>query len=301
MEPIDGWMSRSVPAPSALLRMMAPFVLATVLAYVLIATTANPESSAVPRRRRAHGRRHRVDRVAAVEAAARDRAARAAAAVPRRRRASCARPVAAPSRASRPSRCCRRSGWRCTASAGSSRSCSWASPSSSSGRSSSSAAPTTRRTGTGRPSCSCSSARSSASPRRAWCWKVRNQAAEVAGHTRDLQRVAAISRELATSSDARGRVCEAAIELAAATFAFLMEPDGAGSLVSTAMAGLDAPTVRSGDRTLSVERSSRASRCSSRTSARARISTRRCGSATALLRRCCSSRSCAAARPWACW
>src|SRR6476620_418864 len=30
-------MSRSIPAPSALLRMMAPFVLATVLAYVLIA------------------------------------------------------------------------------------------------------------------------------------------------------------------------------------------------------------------------------------------------------------------------
>src|SRR6476661_6647503 len=44
MEPIDGWMSRSVPAPSALLRMMAPFVLATALAFVLIATTASPES-----------------------------------------------------------------------------------------------------------------------------------------------------------------------------------------------------------------------------------------------------------------
>jgi diguanylate cyclase (GGDEF)-like protein len=42
------------------------------------------------------------------------------------------------------------------------------------------------------------------------------------------------------------RVCEAACELAGATFAFLLEPDGDGALVSTAMAGLDAPTVRSG-------------------------------------------------------
>lgn len=76
--------------------------------------------------------------------------------------------------------------------------------------------------------------------------KIRNQADEVARHTRDLQRVAAISRELATSSDARLRVCEAALELASATFAFLMEPDGEGALTSTAMAGLEAPTVRSG-------------------------------------------------------
>jgi diguanylate cyclase (GGDEF)-like protein len=77
--------------------------------------------------------------------------------------------------------------------------------------------------------------------------KVRRQAAELARHTRDLQRVAAISRELATSTDARLRVCEAAVELAAATFAVLMEPATDGGTASTAMAGLDAPTVRTGD------------------------------------------------------
>jgi diguanylate cyclase (GGDEF)-like protein len=77
--------------------------------------------------------------------------------------------------------------------------------------------------------------------------KVRSQADEVARHTRDLQRVAAISRELATSSNARLRVCEAAVELVSATFAVLMEPDGHGGLASTAMAGLDAPTVRTGE------------------------------------------------------
>jgi diguanylate cyclase (GGDEF)-like protein len=74
--------------------------------------------------------------------------------------------------------------------------------------------------------------------------KVRRQAEEVARHTRDLQRVAAISRELATSPDARLRVCEAACELASATYAYLMEPAGDGRLISTAMAGLDAPQVR---------------------------------------------------------
>jgi diguanylate cyclase (GGDEF)-like protein len=78
--------------------------------------------------------------------------------------------------------------------------------------------------------------------------KVRRQAAEVARHTRDLQRVAAISREIATSLDARLRVCEAACELASGAFAFLMEPDGAGGLVSTTMAGLDAPEVLSNPR-----------------------------------------------------
>ena len=76
--------------------------------------------------------------------------------------------------------------------------------------------------------------------------KVRAQADEVARHTRDLQRVAAISRELATSSDARLRVCEAAIELAAASFAVLMEPGRDGTLASTAAAGRETPAISSG-------------------------------------------------------
>jgi diguanylate cyclase (GGDEF)-like protein len=79
--------------------------------------------------------------------------------------------------------------------------------------------------------------------------KVRSQAAEMARHTRDLQRVAAISRELATSPDARLRVCEAACELAGASFAVLMEPAGDGGTVSTALAGLEGPEIRSGKST----------------------------------------------------
>ncbi len=75
--------------------------------------------------------------------------------------------------------------------------------------------------------------------------QVRLHAEEVVRHVDDLQRVAVISRQLATSSDARLRVCEAAVELGSATFAFLMEPDGEGGLASTAMAGLDAPRVHS--------------------------------------------------------
>jgi diguanylate cyclase (GGDEF)-like protein len=79
--------------------------------------------------------------------------------------------------------------------------------------------------------------------------KVRSQADEVAGHTRDLQRVAAISRELATSPDARLRVCEAACELASASFAVLLEPNGAGDLQPTAMAGLDKADICAGTTT----------------------------------------------------
>ena len=76
--------------------------------------------------------------------------------------------------------------------------------------------------------------------------KVRAHADEVARHTRDLQRVAAISRELATSSDARLRVCEAAVELASASFAVLIEPGLDGALVSTAAAGIGAPETPPG-------------------------------------------------------
>jgi diguanylate cyclase (GGDEF)-like protein len=83
--------------------------------------------------------------------------------------------------------------------------------------------------------------------------KVRSQAAEMARHTRDLQRVAAISRELATSPDARLRVCKAVCELAGASFAVLMEPDGDGGLVSTAMAGLETLEIDSGTARIAFE------------------------------------------------
>jgi diguanylate cyclase (GGDEF)-like protein len=60
-------------------------------------------------------------------------------------------------------------------------------------------------------------------------------------HADDLQRVAAISRRIAMSHDARAEVCEAARELSHASFAFLLEPDGQDGLISTAMAGLHTP------------------------------------------------------------
>jgi K+-sensing histidine kinase KdpD len=70
--------------------------------------------------------------------------------------------------------------------------------------------------------------------------QVRADSAELEGHKRDLQRVAAVSRQIATSADARFEVCRAACEISDATFAVLLEPQGADRLVSTAMAGLDA-------------------------------------------------------------
>jgi diguanylate cyclase (GGDEF)-like protein len=73
----------------------------------------------------------------------------------------------------------------------------------------------------------------------------RSSALEIAHHSRDLQRVAEISRMIATSTDARAEVCEAARELGDASFALLLEPDGDGGLISTAMAGLDIPPIAS--------------------------------------------------------
>lgn len=71
--------------------------------------------------------------------------------------------------------------------------------------------------------------------------QVRGHAAELERGMDDIHRVAAASRRLATSDDARGAVCAAACDLGEATFALLVEPDGRGGLVSTAMAGLEAP------------------------------------------------------------
>jgi len=51
--------------------------------------------------------------------------------------------------------------------------------------------------------------------------------------------VARIVRQLPTSHDARQKVCDAVCELSGAPKALLLEPDGRGNLVSTAMSGMD--------------------------------------------------------------
>ena len=58
-------------------------------------------------------------------------------------------------------------------------------------------------------------------------------------HRQDLERVAAASRQIATSADARTDVCRAACDISGANFAILLEPDGADGVVSTAMAGIE--------------------------------------------------------------
>src|SRR4051794_3972990 len=70
--------------------------------------------------------------------------------------------------------------------------------------------------------------------------RVRAHAGDAERHRRDLERVAAVSRRIATTPDARVEVCRAACEISGATFAVLLEPDADGVLASTAMAGLDA-------------------------------------------------------------
>jgi diguanylate cyclase (GGDEF)-like protein len=71
--------------------------------------------------------------------------------------------------------------------------------------------------------------------------QIRRHADAAEGHQRDLEHVAAVSRRIATSPDARTDVCRAACEVSGATFAVLLEPDCDDRLRSTAMAGLDAP------------------------------------------------------------
>jgi diguanylate cyclase (GGDEF)-like protein len=71
--------------------------------------------------------------------------------------------------------------------------------------------------------------------------QIRRHADAVEGHQRDLEHVAAVSRRIATSADARADVCRAACEVTDATFAVLLEPEAGDRLRSTAMAGLDAP------------------------------------------------------------
>ena len=128
-----------------------------------------------------------------------------------------------------------------------------------------------RRAGTGRPSCSCSSARSSASRRRAWSGR---SATGGRGRWPYAPTCSASRRSAASWRPAPTRAGMSARPLSSwhpPPSPSSWSPDGAGRLVSTAMAGLDAPTGPFGRPHGSrSRRSSRASRCSSRTSARAR-------------------------------
>jgi diguanylate cyclase (GGDEF)-like protein len=71
--------------------------------------------------------------------------------------------------------------------------------------------------------------------------QIRRHAQDAERHQRDLERVVAVSRRIASSPNARADVCRAACELSGATFAVLLEPAGDDRLRSTAMAGLDVP------------------------------------------------------------
>lgn len=74
--------------------------------------------------------------------------------------------------------------------------------------------------------------------------EVRFQANEAEHRERALARVAEVMRGLSNSPHARPEVCEAARSIGNASFALLYEPMGAaGTLRSTAMAGIDLPPL----------------------------------------------------------
>ncbi len=75
---------------------------------------------------------------------------------------------------------------------------------------------------------------------------VRRHAEEARHAEAALDAVGRVARTLTTPSDARRRVCEVARSLTAARLACLLEPEGPGRLVSTAMSGSDLLPVRVG-------------------------------------------------------
>lgn len=60
----------------------------------------------------------------------------------------------------------------------------------------------------------------------------------LAAHARQVELLASASRSVLTAQDPRAAVCRAAVEIAGAQAAYLVQPDGAGHLVSTSAAGL---------------------------------------------------------------
>ena len=73
--------------------------------------------------------------------------------------------------------------------------------------------------------------------------RVRHQADEAGRRERMLEQVGLVVRGLFDSVDPRQDVCEAPRAISDATVAVLFEPTESGSMVSTAMAGLDAPPI----------------------------------------------------------
>jgi diguanylate cyclase (GGDEF)-like protein len=73
--------------------------------------------------------------------------------------------------------------------------------------------------------------------------QVRRQAVETAEHAEHVQALARVSRALFTTDDARAAICAAACEIAGADAAYLLEPEGQGRLVSTAVVGADMPPL----------------------------------------------------------
>jgi len=61
---------------------------------------------------------------------------------------------------------------------------------------------------------------------------------QLGAHARQVEILAASSRAVLTAEDPRAAVCQAAVEIAGAQAAYLVQPDGQGRLVSTATVGL---------------------------------------------------------------
>jgi two-component system phosphate regulon sensor histidine kinase PhoR len=71
--------------------------------------------------------------------------------------------------------------------------------------------------------------------------------AQVREHADDLQAVVQVARRLPRNADAqsaRDAICQGVLEVCDGMLAVLMEPDGAGNLVSTAVAGADVAPIR---------------------------------------------------------
>ena len=71
--------------------------------------------------------------------------------------------------------------------------------------------------------------------------------ARLAAHVAQVERLAAASRAVLTAEDPRQAVCAAAVEIAGAEAAYLLQPDGTGRLVSTSTTGLPPEVVLSLD------------------------------------------------------
>ena len=73
--------------------------------------------------------------------------------------------------------------------------------------------------------------------------QVRSQAAAASAQVEHVQLLAEASRSVFTAHDPRVAMCQAVRDLTGADGAYLMEPDGRGDLVSTAVVGLDLPAL----------------------------------------------------------